>query len=180
MNCRKAEKLIYLYRELTPSQQKLLDKHLSGCTQCRALMESVNAQLEELKNRWPDVPADFRYADLTREMMASLPAHSQAGLRDRLAGYLGRPAVRYAFTALSIFLVAAFAIQYNDSWSGTTEKGKTTPVLEGSVMNTAQFFRRLRSKRNAGESRFERCITCWSGNKGASCPDCDFSQIHEP
>lgn len=179
MNCKKAEKLIYLYDEISASERKKLVQHLAHCSKCSELMQIWRGYHNLVKGGWPVEPPDFQHADLTRDIIAALPEF-QGGLnvRGRLAAQLTLSRARYAFLSLSAFLVAAFVLQSYVPLSTQPNNQHNAHVLEGSVLNTAAFFKVLRSKRAEGQTKYEACIRCWSAGGGASCPDCISLKSH--
>ncbi|HEX8040539.1 MAG TPA: zf-HC2 domain-containing protein, partial [Chryseosolibacter sp.] len=106
MNCREAEKRIYLYNELSPSEREETDAHLRTCSACRNIMEEVTRARNFVRTA-PPAPALSDPARMTRRILDALPQSKPQRSRS-LVYWSPGTALRYAMSGVSLFLIFTF------------------------------------------------------------------------
>ena len=175
MNCRKAERQIYLYTELTPLEQEQIDRHISTCAGCARLFEKIKAQKGMiLKSRGnPDVsdaPA------LTRRIMESIQEKQQRKQRlsQRIFQVPSMEVLRYSMAVASFVLMAVFLSDYN---AGTRmpEPYKALALPRTAALNSAAFhevFLKEKEVIDGHNVSFYRCIVNCLHTQNGDCKDC--------
>jgi hypothetical protein len=102
MNCKKIEKLLYLYRngELKKREAQTLQRHLDGCAACRSVLE----QLRKIDNA----------LEKERERAVSsvsLPLPVMAASAPHRFNWLFKPAPRLAMAAMLVVMISVYSWQ---------------------------------------------------------------------
>ena len=148
MNCRDFEKRIYLYRELSATEIKLMDEHMAQCGSCRAIASGVHhhQQLIEKVRLIKPVIKDPEW--LTQRIMNSVEGRERpASLLNAMASFFDHLFVRYAFGALSILLIAFFFIEQQDM--NHTQPVAKVEIKQGAILDTGSFLKmHVKSRQN--------------------------------
>jgi predicted anti-sigma-YlaC factor YlaD len=158
MNCGGFEKKIYLYRELTIKGKEITDQHMAHCESCRALAAQILQQQEMVRNVSSVKPAVKDPEWLTQRIMNSV--NRKDNRRSRLDGgitFLNSLFVRYAFSALSILLIAVLYIEQQSP--DQVQPIATLEIKEGAILNTSAFLKahlnsRQKKERGLSISRY--------------------------
>jgi hypothetical protein len=169
MSCKKWEQQIYLYDDLSASEQKQLEDHLLTCQACTVTMRiarlgmelilearQANAQLEN-----PDL--------LARAIMNEIRSDVKAKSRSIFSVILDHVFTRYAFAAAS-FLIAIFFIVEQNTAPEQSKLFATMPsvVKKEVTLNSSSFLKNVRED----QSRKER-VTVLSLYSCAKQEGCD-------
>lgn len=173
MNCRRIEKQIYLYNELSPPDRNAVDDHVDNCTACRQVLENAKA-VATLNSCLAGVPPLSDESAMTQRIMSAVyDTKKEKSSVFSLLGSTGTlTPLRYAMTALSLFLVVHFVDEYSRAVAGPV---KFYPVRGAKAeLNTASFhdaFVTAKQAGNAPASLYE-CISRCLQKEPAVCPDC--------
>jgi hypothetical protein len=174
MNCKKAVKQIYLYRELTPRQREETDSHIATCASCGQLNARVNQEREMMREilQTPQTLSDpVRFTQrIMREVEKS--QQKKASVFNSFSGIIFGKPVRYAMAALSMMLVIAFIGEQNRQ-----------PALQHSVtvktgvdvkMNSASFYEALTEEEKKPETSpsVYECVMACLQTQDADCSEC--------
>ncbi len=151
MKCREFEKRIYLYSELTASERKITDDHISQCQSCNALAAQVFKQSQWIR-KTSAIQVEAKYPQrLTQRIMNSIEGN---GERVRPLGviisFLDNLFVRYAFSSISIFLVVFFFLEQQEGNQAKTLSN--IEIKKGTILNTSAFLKsHLKTRQDKAE-----------------------------
>jgi predicted anti-sigma-YlaC factor YlaD len=149
MNCSEFEKRIYLYRELTVKEKEFTDKHIAHCESCSALATRLFQQQEMVRKISSVKPMVTDPEWLTQRIMNSVQRKDKrTSYLDSVASFLNSLLVRYAFSVLSIALMAFFYVEQQASEQ--TKIVAKVEITQGAILNTGSF---LRSHLNSRQRR---------------------------
>jgi hypothetical protein len=141
MKCKDAEKQIYLYRELSQQEQLEVDQHVRECASCKQLMQTTQ-RVEALLKKSADVnPQPKNSALLTQRILSSIKKKEQRSFTSSLFDYLNSYFTRYAFAALSVFLVTVFVSEY--SQETVVLRQNVTVMNDGPILDTKEFHQKF-------------------------------------
>ncbi len=151
MNCSEFEKRIYLYRELTVTEREITDQHIAHCESCSALAAQVFQQ-QEMVRMVSSVKSTVKDPEwLTQRIMNSVERKEKRISRsDGIATFLDSLFVRYAFSALSILLIAFFYVEQQSA--DQVQPIAKIEIKEGTVLNTSSFFKSHLNSRQKKET----------------------------
>jgi predicted anti-sigma-YlaC factor YlaD len=148
MNCSECEKRIYLYRELTPNEKKITDEHIAHCSSCRTIALKALQQQEVIRKvrSVKSMPQDPAW--LTQRIMNSIERkESHVSRVGGIATFLDSLFVRYAFSFLSIVLIAFFYIEQGDAHQ--VDIVAKVEIKQGTILNTSSFLKtHLKNREN--------------------------------
>jgi len=150
MNCNEFEKRIYLYRELTAKEKEITDKHIAQCESCCALATEVFQQ-QELIRKMGAIKSTVKDPEwLTQRIMNSVERKDKrTSYLDSVASFLNSLFVRYAFSVLSVALMAFF---YVEQHAGDQIKMVAkVEIMQGTILNTSSFMRSHINNRQKGQ-----------------------------
>lgn len=154
MNCRRMEEKIYLYKELTSSEKKRVDEHLTQCVACSKLAQQLFHSQEIIKNAANHKPELRNPQALTQRIMNAIEKEESQSIFSVLTDYLDNIFVRNAIRAVSVFLISFFvyeqqAVDFSPSFTKTYKSEISKgPVLDyGKFRNT--YFNRRDNKSTA-------------------------------
>lgn len=137
---------LYLYGEVSPAVEEMVEDHVAGCTACARELEiqkAVHAALDTFEaNREMAVPASLLQecrGDLTRRI-AREPEHHRPGLGEWFRDLLhhGIP-LRIPVSAMALLAIGYFAARLTGPMSlATGSLGTTTAGLEGNGFSTVR------------------------------------------
>ena len=113
MKCEEAEKQIYLYRELSQHEQREVDQHVSTCKACQKVMQNTQYAEVFFRKAAHVIPQPRNHAQLTQRILTSIKKKEQHSFISTLFDYLNGYFTRYAFAALSVFMVVVFVSEYS-------------------------------------------------------------------
>jgi hypothetical protein len=173
MNCREAERRIYLYTELSSREREQTDLHIDKCVACKQLSDRAKTLRELTSATATPEPPDP--AAMTRRIMNAVQESTHRRTLT-LPEFLRVPyvnAVRYGMAALSLLLVFSFEQEYNRGVqvSGPVRLYHSTGPA---VLNTMSFGESLKTakERNNRTSSLYECITKCVQAQDAICSDC--------
>lgn len=151
MNCSEFEKRIYLYRELTVKEREITDKHIGHCESCSALAAKVFQQ-QEIVRKVSSVKSTVKDPEwLTQRIMHSVERKEKRTSRlDGIATFLDSLFVRYAFSALSVLLIAFLYTEHKSA--DQVQPIAKIEIREGTVLNTTSFFKSYLTSRQKKET----------------------------
>jgi len=155
MSCKEFQQQVYLYRELTPSEKKVLDKHLSMCDACNKLMDQisrVNSLMQQENLFKPEVKNPHL---LTERIMRAITTQQESNVLDDVIAYLHSYLVRSAVSLVSIVLVSFFVYEQQLTGIQTNEKASPQPISRGTRLDMKDFldtYWKRREKRQAEPS----------------------------
>lgn len=171
MNCREAEKRIYLYDELSSAEREETDVHLRGCAACSRIMEAVTLTRGVSRTVAPShVLSDP--ARMTARIMNALPQKRPQASRTSIYWSPGN-ALRYGMAGVSLLLIFTFVSEYNQNISLKTPV-KRYPRVGRITLNTASFheaFRAYKAENNNTAFLYECAVNCLQ-TQGTVCADC--------
>ena len=136
MSCEEFERNIYLYDELSTSEKNSIDAHLQTCASCAAVLEEVKG-VQLLVRRMAEEIVPPNAARLTSGIMSKIAAEKSNQDSVFVLSLLGR--TRIALTALSIFLLLTFAIEFSRDSTQFREAAEST--INSSVILNSKIFR---------------------------------------
>jgi predicted anti-sigma-YlaC factor YlaD len=149
MNCSEVEKRIYLYRELTVKEKEITDKHIAHCESCSALATKLFQQQEMVRKISSLRPMIKDPEWLTQRIMNAVERKDKRTSHlDSVASFLNSLFVRYAFSVLSVALMAFFFVEQQAS--DQTKIVVKAEITQGAILNTGSF---LRSHLNSRQRR---------------------------
>lgn len=140
MNCSESEKRIYLYRELSATERRITDAHIAQCELCTALASRVVQQQEMITKARSVKPMLNNPDRLTQSIMNSVERKEKPmSLINGMTSLLDHLFVRYAFSALSILLVALFYIEQRKA--NPAQPIAKVEIKQGPTLNTSAFLK---------------------------------------
>lgn len=154
MNCSGFEENIYLYEELTPSQRKDLDDHSTTCMACKKLADEVFQSRVLIKKISAQRPEAHNTRQLTQRIMNAIEKEKRVPWLDGIASYLDSYFVRYAFSAVSLFLISLFVYeqQYSE-YKPPIVKTEAIEIEQGTVLDMNTFSNTYLKWRESKEAR---------------------------
>ncbi len=151
MNCSEFEKRIYLYRELSATERKITDEHVAQCELCNAIASRV-LQQEEMINKARSVKPMIKNPEwLTQSIMNSVEGKEKpVSLFNGMTSFLDHLFVRYAFSALSILLVAWFYTEQQNA--NPAQPVAKVEIKQGPILNTSAFLKTHLMNRQKSET----------------------------
>ncbi|HYC87000.1 MAG TPA: zf-HC2 domain-containing protein [Chryseosolibacter sp.] len=184
MNCKKNEKLIYLYDELSDGQREQLRLHVQSCPKCQEIFSRAQKQRTLFDAIRPSTESESTDPVRTRRIMARINAINAPATRPAFfQGFLTAPATRYALACLSAILVTSFAI----------EIGRVSPVANPTVsiearepsarVNTAALYEQVkrswRARRRSTDVGLYACLRACESNSDVDCGDCKTKYLKD-
>ncbi len=158
MSCSEFEKRIYLYRELSATERKITDVHIAQCELCTALALRVVQQQEMINKARSVKPMLNNPGRLTQRIMNAVERKEKPlSLFNEMTSFLDRLFVRYAFSALSILMIALFYIEQrnaNQAQPVAKVEIKQGPILNTSAFLKTHFIRRQKKETTISISRY--------------------------
>lgn len=149
MSCKKWERQIYLYDDLSAGERKELEDHLLVCASCTAKMEIASHGIELIKRaRRVEVKLE-RPELLTRRIMNDINSVTSIRRQSVFTVILDHLLTRYAFAAASFSLLIFFMVEQN------TDLKLSRQVLRGSetvTLNSGSFLRTIRDNQKKKEN----------------------------
>ncbi len=175
MNCRDAEKRIYLYRELSASEREETDAHVRACSACRRIMEGVTLARNIARTASPP-PALPDPARMTAEILSALPQSQQKTSSAFMPFFSWSPGnrLRYGMATISLFLIFTFVSEYNQDSSFRRPTKRYHGAARRIELNTASFhqaFLATKEKNNNTAPLYECVVNCLQ-TQGTVCTDC--------
>ena len=162
MNCREAEKYVYLYAELNPREREKTDRHISTCAACRELMETANAERNMIR---PAARISRPLQDasrMTRRIMDAVQTQQKRSVFDEFVAEPSVNLLRYSMVAISLFIVTVFASEYSAGTQFHPEPQSVfRPVSQYVELNSASFRSALISKqenKTTTKTFFHECV----------------------
>ncbi len=139
MNCPEFERSIYLYSELTSSERKILDDHRSQCDACGQLAHQVFQSQALIKRVSENKPLARDSHRLMQRIMSEVKREKITWLAE-LVSYVDSHFVRYAFSAVSLFLITFFMYeQQTADYATAMNQVSKPPVKQGPVLDVNLF-----------------------------------------
>lgn len=139
MNCRRMEEKIYLYTELASSEKKIVDEHLHQCEACGNLARQLFYSQGVIENAAGHIPELRNPHRVTMRIMNAIEKEKSRSIFSVLTYYLDNIFVRYAISAVSVFLISFFVYEQQavdfSSYSGTNK----TEINKGAVLDYSKF-----------------------------------------
>jgi predicted anti-sigma-YlaC factor YlaD len=135
MNCSRFEESIWLYDELTPSQRKDMDEHSINCKTCRKLAEGFFQSRALLKKVSTQKPAVQNAPHLTQRIMNAIEKEKRMTWLDELVSCLDSYFLRYAFSAVSLFLISFFVFEQAAEYTPPMVSINTLAIKQGPVLD---------------------------------------------
>lgn len=177
MNCREAEKRIYLYKELTEIERQEVDQHLKSCSGCNQAFDRMKSLQTILNTQKADIPPLPNEAAMTRrilEAVSKVQKEKSSVLRTFFSVPIIKP-LRYGMAGLSLLLILTFLGEYlSDDQFSDPEKHYRVPGKR-MELNTASFhdaFLISRGKKDRSASMLYECAVNCLRAKQADCSDC--------
>jgi len=139
MNCRQFEEQIYIYDELDDSERRIMDDHQKQCVACDQLADQFFGARDlfvKSQSIKPELQHPFQ---LTDRIMEQIEVNKGNSFMDVLAYYLDRLFVRYALSALAMFLIIFFVYEQKDTVSTTSVDVTKTEINKGTVLDFSKF-----------------------------------------
>lgn len=176
MNCRQAERRIYLYTELSVREKEQTNRHISACAQCARLFETVKAQrimVVRASRLTPELPDVMR---MTRSIMESIQErqHRKQGLLSGVFQMRPMEMLRYSMAMISFMLLSAFVAEYNSA-TELSRPYKAIPMQPSIELNSASFYAGFVQEREADKNTgtfFYQCIVNCLYTPGSDCKRC--------
>jgi anti-sigma factor RsiW len=175
MNCREAEKYIYLYAELDPREREETDRHVANCAKCRQLLDAVGAQRNFIGAAFQVTPELADASRMTRSVMEAICKQQ----REKVSwpGFLmaipSLQVLRYSMAVISFLLVVTFFSEY--SAEHRTAPYKHIRVERNTKLNTASFhaafIARKENEKTANSLLYECVVNCFYTPDG-DCEGC--------
>jgi hypothetical protein len=160
MNCEEVEKEIYLYRELTAAERKLVDAHIQTCAACEELLQvvlSAQTLIAESALRKPELANHSR---LTSNIMQAIQSKPQK--ESGFVALLRQSFVKYSFVAASLVLVVAFGVE---QLSPVESYSKRIPETNTVTLNSSAFMKAALERKEKPEAAKASLYACAkSGN----------------
>ncbi len=149
MNCKKAEKRIILYSELTREEKSQLEVHMKNCASCSALSDSIQSQQEiflTVKSWNPDLINPVAFTD---QIMDALPAKTFQSKKKEssIRSLFQWTPLQTSLAACSLVLAFTFAMEY----SRTTEMSQDQTTIKNGVTLSSDHEELIQAKRSRTE-----------------------------
>ena len=144
MSCKKWEQQIYLYDELSASEQKQLEDHLLTCESCAATMQiASNGRGLIFEARRAHTQLDNPEM-LTRAIMNKIRSGVENKSQSIFSVILDHVFTRYAFAAASFLMVFFFFMEHTEP--DQTKKFMRMPRAAKSevILNSSSFVKNIR------------------------------------
>jgi predicted anti-sigma-YlaC factor YlaD len=148
MSCSEFEKRIYLYQELTSAERNITDEHVARCESCRA-MASLLLQRQEIIRKAKSIKPVIHDPEwLTQRIMNSIERKEKpVSQLDGIKSFLDNLFVRYAFSAISVLLIAFFFIEHQAV--NRAQIVANAEIKQGTILKTSNFLKaHLKSRQN--------------------------------
>src|SRR6478736_2541914 len=147
MNCKNWERQIYLYDELSPSEQKQLGNHLLTCESCTETMQiarkGMNFIIEAKK-----ATAHLESPEiLTRAIMNEIKSGVDNKSQSIFSTILDHVFTRYAFAAASFLIIIFFMVEQN-SVDEPSKIFMKMPRAKGVTLNSSSFVKNILNDQN--------------------------------
>jgi|GEM_PF-6714150 len=180
MSCREYKKLIFLFDEATVAEREKIQKHLVTCASCQQVFQSVLVQKEILKGAVPSTRATGVNPVLTTRVLDAIgdQKRERVSYFHRVLQIFDYDQVRYAFAAVSLFLVVFFVVETNYDPAGRFALiRERKPEMERTVtLNSSKLFQRMKqnleSKRIFDDRSLYACVRACQSGQGDDCEDC--------
>ncbi len=140
MKCRKIEEKIYLYTELTSSEKKRVDEHLTQCVACSSLAQQLFHSQEIIKKAANHKPELRNPQALIQRIMNAVENEKSQSIFSVLNDYMENLFVRYAISAVSVFLISFFVYEQQAAdFSSSIDKSSKLEISKGAVLDYSKF-----------------------------------------
>lgn len=162
MNCREAEKYIYLYTELDLREREEIARHVETCAPCSRLLEAVKTQRSMITAAAQVVPRLPDASRMTQSIMEVV--HDRQRKKKSLFNITLQMSpvnvLRYSMAMISFLLIVTFVTEYSAGVE-IASPYKAMPAKRNTVLNSASFHAAFVENKESGESRstiFYECI----------------------
>lgn len=140
MNCNRMKEKIYLYNELTSSERKALDEHLNQCDECSTLARQLVYSQRLIKEATRHKPEMTNPNLLTQRIMMAIETEKSRPLFAFIIDYLDSLFLRYAISAVSVFLISFFVYEQRaDDFSSSVSRTARSDIRKGAVLDYGNF-----------------------------------------
>lgn len=140
MNCSRMEEKIYLYAELTSSEKRIVDEHLTKCVACSKLAQQVIHLQKVIENAASHKPELRNPQPLTQRIMNAIEKEESLSLFSVLTDYLDHLFVRYAIGAVAVFLISFFIYEQQVAdFSSSINRSSKLEISKGAVLDYGKF-----------------------------------------
>lgn len=139
MNCRKIKEKIYLYTELSSSERKMVDEHLTQCDACSKLAQQLFHSQEVIKNAASRKPELRNPQPLTQRIMNAIENEKSRSVFSLLTDYMDNLFVRYAISAVSVLLISFFVYEQQADSSSSVTRTYKSEISKGVVLDYGKF-----------------------------------------
>jgi predicted anti-sigma-YlaC factor YlaD len=153
MNCEEVEKEIYLYRELTDAERKLVDTHIQTCTACKELFQVVLSTQTLIEKASIIKPELSNHGRLTSNIMQAV-----AKQQTKSASWINSLFLKYVMVAASVALVIAFGVEQLSPVDGPY---KRMPVARTVTLNSASFMKAALERKEKPDTNKPSLYACF-------------------
>lgn len=139
MNCRKLEEKIYLYKELTSSEKKIVDEHLNQCDNCRRLAGQLYSSQGLIHMAARHKPEMINPKPLTNRIMSAIEKEKDQSFFSQLISYLDNSFFRFAISAASVILISFFVYEQQPTNLRSSVSKEKTEISKGSILDYGKF-----------------------------------------
>lgn len=147
MNCKDIQQEIYLYDELTPTGEKVIDSHIESCVSCRELFVTVQQANMLISKEALLVPQPKNFSKLTSDIMQAVEIESKQK-ESRIGSFLSRLSLKYTMAAASLALILGFGFE---SFSSAEQVTKRYPSAKTVTLNSTSLAKSYRNKKTQPE-----------------------------
>jgi predicted anti-sigma-YlaC factor YlaD len=134
------EEKIYLYTELTSSEKKRVDEHITQCVACSVLAQQLFHSQEIIKNAANHKPELRNPQALTQRIMNAVENEKSRSIFSVLTDFMDNLFVRYAISAMAVFLISFYVYeQQGVDFSTSMNKTYQSEISQGAVLDYSKF-----------------------------------------
>src|SRR5690606_29709035 len=177
MKCGEAEKLIYLYPELTPDERSAVDQHVQSCVECQRIFIAFQSTREVVTTLMQSSPP-LHEGQMTSRIMNAInnKLHERTYFGESFVRALFAPSTRYGMVMLSLVLMALFIIEYvsygNEIHLTKRYPSRSDETVELNLAAIHDVFLKSRRNKETETSSILDCLSQCRSKQSELCKDC--------
>jgi hypothetical protein len=149
MSCKECEKLIFLYKELTPEEKRNIDAHLVTCHSCAKIFEQTQQHRIVVQQVLEPVPEKFVNENpfLTAKIISAIQSKKPESIIGKFLPFLHFPLVRSSMALISVALLVTFSIEIwpAQNIAGLVGRYRQISITETVRLNSQKFHEQIRA-----------------------------------
>lgn len=180
-DCRQIRKIIYLYREISPTQRKIVDDHLLNCEECSIIFQRIEMGVKAFRKSLSRVGYGHPPHNLTERVITAVnrPQGRQLTFSKGLHDFLNARPVRLTLATFSLLFLILFAYEFRTPSRLLSQAHVTEPLTAAKVstLDSKKFYRTTRVDKNANQDLYLSYVACIQRCLAAGIDDCEACSI---